>query len=254
MTNEIKKFAEVFGLDLYAAKIYLGLASVGPSNITQISRAASLPRTAIYAPLKSLLAKGYIGTIMLGRRKLYQAINPERMKYILEQRHAEGNRLIDEIINTGIISSSKNDLGIQYFEGAQGVSVAGQIFLDETNDKSWYSFENPVGVTELVSLDFETNYIKERVKRGIHSRVIMTTDVMPTWLKEFLRRDKEQLRETIILSPNQFRFDSTIVATRGLVLMINALENPFAVLIRNRHLAATLINIHKIIWGRYKVE
>jgi hypothetical protein len=32
------------------------------------------------------------------------------------------------------------------------------------------------------------------------------------------------------------------------------MENPFAVLIHNRHMASTLINIHKIIWGRYKME
>jgi len=254
MTIETKKFAEAFGLDLYATKIYLGLAAEGPSNVTQIARITSLPRTAIYSPLKILTAKGYVSTVMLGRRKLYQAVNPERMKYVLEQRQQEGIRLIDEIVNAGNISSPHNDLAIQYFEGAQGIGVAGGIFMDETKEKMWYSFENVIGVTELVNLDFETNYIKERVKRGIRSRVIITADIMPNWLKEFLRHDKEQLRETITLSPNQFRFDATMAATRGLVLMVNALENPFAVLIRNRHLAATLINIHKIIWGRYKME
>ncbi len=251
MKIETKKFADSFGLDLYSSKIFLCLAGIGPSNVTQISRAAALPRTAIYAPLKTLLAKGYVSTVTLGRRKLYQAVNPKRMKYVLEQRLAEGSRLIDEIINTGTISSSMNGLDIQYFEGAQGVSVAGQIFLDETSDKNWYSFENPIGVTELVSVDFEANYIKERIKRGIHARMIITVDTAPPWLNELLSRDREQLRETMTLSPNRFRFDSTVVATRGLILLINALENPFAVLIRNRHLAATLINIHKIIWGQY---
>lgn len=252
MENKTQQFSDIFGLNTYETKLYLALVYGGPLMVSRMAKEASIPRTAVYTPLQTLLSKGFVSLTVVGKRKYYQAIGLDKLKYIVEQRKLEADRLISEIEGTEHISSPKNNLAIQYFIGKQGITTAGQIFLKETKTKIWYSFENLVGITEFVGLDFESSYIRERVCHNIKSKMIVTTDVVTPWLRDYLSKDKEQLRESVIVSPQEYRFDSTIVATKGFVLLINAKENPFAILIRNDHVANTLIDIHKLSWDRFK--
>jgi hypothetical protein len=67
-----------------------------------------------------------------------------------------------------------------------------------------------------------------------------------------LHEDKKQLRDTVLLSPHMYPFDTTVVATRGLVLLIQPHDNPYALLIRSPHLASTFISMHRCIWDRYR--
>jgi predicted transcriptional regulator len=248
-----KRLSEIFGLSKHESAIYLALVNLGPSTISQISRTTGLPRTALYSPTTSLLKNGFLFLTSFGKRKYYNAIRPEKLKHLLEQKTVALNSVISDILPSDHIISRKNDLDISYFPGQHGIMTAGQLFIDETTEKTWYSFENPVHPTDLVGIDFEKSYIENRVEKSIASKMILSAKNNPSWLTEFIEKDKKQLRETLIISPVQYGFESTIAATKGLVIMINAKENPFAVLIRNNYLAFTIINIHRIIWDRYKL-
>ena len=104
---------------------------------------------------------------------------------------------------------------------------------------------------DLVGLNFQTGYVERRVEKGIRSRMILSAQETTPQLREFLSKDEAKLRETVMIQPHEYPFDSVIAVTKGLVILINSESNPFAVLIRNEHIAATLASIHRIIWNRY---
>lgn len=252
ITTETEKLMEIFGLSAYEAKIYLASVHIGPALISKIADAAQIPRTAVYPPLESMIKKGFVGITNFGKRKYYVAVSPSRLTQLLERKKSSLDELIFDLAPRESIASSDGDLNIRYFKGREGIKTAGQLFLEETIEKKWYSFENMASITELVGLDFENDYIRERVRRKIKSLMILSMDQTSPGMGIFLKKDEEQLRETIVLSPFEYSFKSTIAATKGTVIMINAQENPLAIVIKNPFIAQTLISVHKNIWDRYK--
>jgi sugar-specific transcriptional regulator TrmB len=245
------KLSAALGLTDYESKVYVTLQRNGPLHIKNISKFSSLPRTAVYPPLNGLINKGLVSESIFGKRKYYSALPSENLRNVIEERRNLVEEAIKELNESRQISSDSAKLETNFYIGKQGIKSAGLIFLNETKEKHWYSFENLGKITDSVGLDFESFYIKERVKRKIYSHMILSVTEESSILNRFLKQDSEQLRKTIILSPNEYLFETTIVVTAGLILMINPNENQFALLIRNTHLANTLLKIHKCIWDRY---
>lgn len=250
--NLSDKLSKSLGLSDYEAKVYIALQNNGPLHIMNVSKFASLPRTAVYPPLNSLLAKGFVSQSTFGKRKFYSALPVEDLREIFMEKRNLIEESITELSESRKIKSDDAQLESNFFVGEQGIKSAGLVFLNETKDKVWYSFENLTKTSDTVGFDFEHFYIKERVKRGIKSKMILSMTEESSSVRTILKQDKEQLRETVFLSPHEYPFETTVVVTKGLILMINPNESKFALLIRNQHLANTFIQLHRCIWDRYR--
>lgn len=247
-----QKLATSLGLSEYESRVYIALQNNGPLHVQNLAKFASLPRTAVYPPLNSLLLKGYASQSVFGKRKYYSALPVEDLRDIFIEKRNLIEESIVELSESRKIKSNVAQLESNFFIGEQGIKSAGLVFLNETKDKTWYSFENLTKTSDTVGFDFENFYIKERVKRGIKSKMILSMTEESPGIRAVLRQDKEQLRETVVLSPHEYPFDTTVVITKGLILMINPNESKFALLIRNQHLANTFIQLHRCIWDRYR--
>lgn len=247
-----QKLSKALGLSSYESKVYITLQNYGPLHVKNIAKYSSLPRTAIYPPLINLTHKGLVSENLFGRRKYYSAVPTDTLKNLFEEKRLSIESVISELNSERQITSESAKLETTFYTGEQGIKSAGLIFLNETKEKVWYSFENLGKVTESVGLDFESFYIKERIKRNIHSKMILSVTQDSEVLTKFLQKDRIQLRKTVSISPNEYPFDTTVCATKGLLLLINPNENKFALLIRNKHLANTIIQMHRCIWDRYQ--
>jgi sugar-specific transcriptional regulator TrmB len=248
------KLSKALSLSDYEARVYIVLQNNGPLHIKNISKYSLLPRTAVYPPLRGLVTRGLVSESVFGKRRYYSALPPENLRGIMEEKRSLIEETIKELNETRKISSDSAKLETTFYVGIQGIKSAGLVFLNETKEKVWYSFENLGKITDSIGLDFEAFYVKERMKRNIESRMILSITETSYILDKFIKQDSEQLRKTVILSPNEYPFDTTVVVTKGLILMINPNENQFALLVRNTHLADTFINIHKCIWDRYVIK
>jgi sugar-specific transcriptional regulator TrmB len=247
-----KKLSEIFGLSAYEAKIYTALTSQGPLHVANISKYGDIPRTAVYPPLKSIIKKGLVAQTHFGKRKYYSAVPTENLKLLFEQKQNVLESVLAELNESRRISSHDAKLDTVLYLGYEGIKAAGLLFINETKEKIWHSFENLTKVTDSVGFEFESFYIKERIKRNIKSKMILSVTEESPMLRKILKEDKSQLRETIILSPNEYPFETTVAVTKGLILLVNPNQGQFALLIRNVHLANTFMAIHKSIWDRYK--
>ncbi|HEY4514792.1 MAG TPA: helix-turn-helix domain-containing protein [Candidatus Paceibacterota bacterium] len=250
--NTAKDLAEVFNMSLNEARVYLVLNNQGSSMVSSLGKSANLARSAVYPPLESLVRKGFVGTTMSGKRKYYTAVSPEQLRNFIEQKKVTLESLIAEMRRKEQIVSLEHNLDIVHYPGKSGIQTAAQIFMEETREKIWYSFESPIEITELIGVNFLEEYVTARVKRGIYSKVILSSTVDVPWLRDFMKKDKEQLREVITINPREYPFDSTIAVTKGITHLINGNGSPFSVIIRNDNLARNLMSVHKLIWSRYK--
>ena len=252
MQNETHQLAKVFDLTEYESKIYLSMVGKGPMHLKNISKHSSIPRTAIYRPLEKLMKKGLVSETVFGKRKYYSSVPIKVLRYKLDEKRNQLENLFRDLMSSKQIYSKEVGLEATMHLGAEGIKSAGLTFLEETTEKMWYSFENLASTTDRVGLDFEDFYIKERVKRGIKSKMILSVTEETQFVKQVIKKDQEQLRETILLSPHQYPFNTTVVATKGMSLLINPNRNPFALLLRNDDICNTFIQMHKCISDRYK--
>jgi sugar-specific transcriptional regulator TrmB len=251
--NQAEKISKALGLSVYEAKVYIALQSNGPLLIKAISKHAAIPRTAVYAPLENLLKKGFASKTAFGKRTYYSAVQPEHLLAFIDQQKLLLEQAVLELNESRRIQSKKDDLETTFYRGEQGIKSAGLIFLHDTREKTWYSFENIDLVTKHVGFEFENFYIQERLRRKIKSKAILSFIEGSFVIDGILKNNANELRETVLLSPHQYPFQTTVVATSGLALLINPNENPFALLVRNKYLADTFITIHKCLWDRYKI-
>ncbi len=72
------------------------------------------------------------------------------------------------------------------------------------------------------------------------------------WYRAHISRDDEELRESIIVSAEEYPFNANIGASDNLVLIFEYKEKPFALLIENRFVAQSIRSIHQMVWDRYR--
>jgi sugar-specific transcriptional regulator TrmB len=251
MNDPTRTIARSLGLSTYEAKLYVaGLGNIG-RTIAELSRLAHIPRTAAYLPLKSLVEQGLATSIKKGRRLYYRSLEPQNLKNILHRRLVDLEEATAALAPT--ITSQSGDLSVRYYEGRDGLLSASDIFLQESPQGStWKTFENPAGTVAATGLPQLKDYIGRRVDKKIDAKVILPGNLTGQWFEETNKRNAEELREVLMISPDQYPIDAVLAVGEDSVIVGVTKPTPFAVIIKNKSLAATLSSVHDIVWDRYR--
>jgi sugar-specific transcriptional regulator TrmB len=252
MKSTHQKLSDIFGLSHYEARVFVALSGYDKANITQIAKTSDIRRTAIYPSIKNLLAKGLISIVNSGKRKYYKAVPSDTLTSLFEMKKGELGAVVQELAN--IVPASAEPLQMMYFPGKNGMNTASEIFLKDTKSKLWRTFENAaVNHPTLDFYQFE-DYINRRVKKGIKARVIVTLGLLYPWLKERMEKNKEELRETLLVSGKIFSFGVVLGINEDSVLVLSADDITFGAIIKSAAIARTLATLHDMLWLQYKGE
>lgn len=251
ITTMIKELTNVFQLTPYEAKIYLASSRLGKANLTSLARATNISRTAAYPPIQGLLKRGMLSSFKIKKRKYYQAINPNQLRHLYEQKKVDLDWIVTELTKT--LSIPGGSLEIRYFPGLSGVATASEIFLEESQSKLVRSFDNPTAIPQLIRFYQLNDQIKRRVEKGTKLQMIVSVPKILSWMKKYHDRDKEELRETIFISPHLYPFEATVAVDDQRVLIVLLKAEPSAILIDNTELAKTIGSIHRLTWDHYKI-
>ncbi|MEM3754925.1 MAG: helix-turn-helix domain-containing protein, partial [Candidatus Bathyarchaeia archaeon] len=77
LTNQLIHILQELGLATNEAKVYITLLTIGASSATEISRSSGIPQPRIYDIMSKLEERGFIEVLHYGKRRKYQAVNPE---------------------------------------------------------------------------------------------------------------------------------------------------------------------------------
>ncbi|MBI2047553.1 MAG: hypothetical protein HYT27_00280 [Parcubacteria group bacterium] len=220
------------------------------ATLTELAKAANIPRTAAYPPLETLLKRGLLSSIKIGKRVHYRSLDPKQLPALLERNKTRLEEVIQNLSQR--IEIPAGDVSVQYFPGLRGIEVAGDIFLNETKTKLWKTFENPLYIVEKGGVRGFDTYISRRVAKKIHARIITPANRNSGWIQKRLERQKEELVEVVMVSPEAYPIESSLAITEGMVLMLAAKAIPFAILIKNPELARTMESVHDMAWDRYR--
>ena len=252
MKSVQQKFANAFGLTTYASRIFLALSTLEKGNVSQIAMAASVPRTAVYPSIRSLLEKGLISVDIIGKRKYYRALPPTELETLFEWKKRDLTSVLEQISTAG--ADNGEPFQILYFPGKLGLNSAAEVFLSRTKTKLWRTFET--ATTNQPTLDFYQlqSYIDRRVAKRIKAKVIITMNMMHPFLNERLNNDKEELRESVLIPEKFFPLKTVVGINEDSILVLSGENHIFGAYVKNAQLAQAMATIHEMVWTRYKGE
>src|SRR3989338_3434202 len=123
-------FEELSSIGLTPAEIsiYLALLKLGPSTNSPITRQTQLQSSTVYYCLNSLIEKGFASYILKGNRHVFNAVDPEQIPRLLEQKKEELEKQQQRIVQLvpklkGQQNTLKEPTVAEVYEGFRGLQT-----------------------------------------------------------------------------------------------------------------------------------
>jgi sugar-specific transcriptional regulator TrmB len=177
------------GLDETEIKVYLAMLRLGPSGVSEISKAADIKRTLGYHVLGKLGVYGLVDQVISKKNKqVFSARHPRQLVQFAERKERAWGRRAQSVesILPDLLSMYKvgEKPDIRYQEGVQGVITLFEESLESKSDilsifdiESWQNSD---------FWEWALVYFKERNKRKITERLLMLdTPAARKWIKDY---------------------------------------------------------------------
>jgi len=234
---------EDLGLTQAEIKVYLTLLEIGSSTAGPILEKSKLQNSVVHRALNTLIEKGIINYILEGRRKIYQATDPEHFYNYIEDKKQRFTDILPELKKKQHLAKKKQDATI--YHGMRGIKEVYAKLLDSSG-KEYNTFGGGKRVTyQIMGETWWKNFHTRRIAKKIPARQVFDETIRTfgeTLNKrrlskvKFLSQEYEQLTETIIMGP----YVAIVIFT----------DNPYALLIEDR----TVVNGYKknfeLIWRK----
>jgi len=252
----IESFLRNLGLNENEIKVYLYLLSHGESIASIIAKRLDMKRAASYAILESLEQKEMITSFIKNDVKHFDAIEPDDIVEICENKVTEMARLARKAVSLkekfNQIRSNKKiptlELRgkIKYYQGLEAVTD----LIDETleeKEKEQLCFGLNSYHSKMAGDDWKI-YTQKRVKKGMHVRSIQPD--FPEAI-EYKNRDKQELRETRLVPHDKFPGGCEInIIGDTIAMFATDGKEPAGAKLKNPQMAQALRSLFELAWER----
>lgn len=236
------------GLSDVEKRVYVASLSLGPSPISALAEHVGIARPNVYKIIDSLKELGLAA--QEGREKYTRTFMVEPPTVVLELLRKKKEALSETDIG---LSGSMPDLLALYHQGEGGTKIKVlkgkeqyvKVFQQSVEEeKHEIQFCGSAGdFINFISWDVENAWIRERLKRNVHIKVLILPGETARALKE---RDKEELRETRILkSGEQFKSSFMLYGNK---LVFWQPEAPLAVLVEDQYIVQMMREMFRLLW------
>ena len=236
---------EDLGLTRAEIKTYITLLELGSSTAGRILEKSGLQNSVLHRALNSLIEKGLISFILEGKRKVYQATDPENFHDFIEEKKKRFDQILPELKKKRKLAKKTTTAAI--FKGKKGLKELYNSLLN-AGGKEYNTFGGGAHVTfEAMGEMWWKNLHARRIAKKLPSRQIFDESLhgfgkelnkLPLTKIRFLSQEFEQLQETIIIG------DSV-----GIAIFT---ENPYGVLITDKIVADGYRKQFEILWKTAK--
>ncbi len=178
MTTRKTQALDSLGLDTRQVKVYQALHKLGPASIRDVAAEAGINRGSTYETLKQLVTMGLVNYLPKGKRRVFQAEDPEQLLSLGESKQQALAQAMDEL-RKDIIPALKQARpefspgNVRFYEGDDGVELVLRDILKSTakQGNNAYSVISTKTLRQHLYRPFP-NFTRQRVQQGIRVRVI----------------------------------------------------------------------------------
>lgn len=242
----IQETLSLFNLDEKESAVYLAALETGVATAREIAKKAGIQRTYFYDLSEKLLKLGLLQQISRGKKRYFQAAEPEKLLEIQEERLKELRNTLPEL--KALQNTQGQKPKVYFFEGRSGIDQVNEDTLKYKGECLAFTTPRFVSTAEE---KLSSEYISKRKSLGIKVRVI--GEVSPEMAK-IKSRDKEELRETKMLPKDLFSSEVEIGMYGNKVFFTNY-KDQFGMIVEDSEISKTLKKIFEIIWkGGFVIE
>lgn len=245
MDTKLVKILTGLNLEPKKVKIYLALLEMGQGSVQEIAKKTSLKRTTLYPILNELRQMGLLYQTKI---KKHTYFIPENPNLILEQFKARVDKLTKNIdALTTIYNKSKivKRPKTSFFSGADGFKKIWQIIF-RSGIKEFLNITGAQEMTGFVREGYITqNIIKEKIRRGIHSRQLIA---FSEYAKEIIIKDKRENRVSKML-PHIYKIPFTILIFADNVALISPSFENIIMIIESESFTKTMTSLFEALWN-----
>lgn len=235
----MEKLLQEMGLGKNESKTYLTLLKFGKMRLKDITKVTTLHRQNVLDSLSKLEKKGLVGITMEGRRKVYSAVDPSRLKVILEEKEKKFDALLPTLLSFGVTHEKPK---IDIFVGQEGLKT---ILNDEISTGETINVMQSSKTVELMVDSYLSISRERRWRAGMTMRIIYSKrDVsFATKTKKYPKTEVKCLNED---------FGSTTIDVYGnrTVLVFGA--EPTILRIIDKEVANRFLTLFNMNWKKAK--
>jgi len=228
-----------FGLSKNESRTYVALLKYGKMQLRDLTKATGLYRQNSLEALGRLQKKGLVAVAFEGKRKTYSAVNPARLKVLIEEK---AKRL--ETVLPGLLSlaESTEKPKIDIFEGSEGIKT---ILDDEiATGKTMHVIQSSQTVETKVG-DYLAISRERRWRSGITMKIIYSMKD-----REFGDEAKKYPHTEVRYLDEDFSSTTIDVYEDRTVLVFGV--GPTIIRIIDKEVARRFLQFFKMNWARAK--
>jgi sugar-specific transcriptional regulator TrmB len=210
-----------------------------------VATEAKLHRTHAYDILNSLIKKSIVSYVVRENRKYFQAVNPDQLSSLLNDRKEELKKsedqlklLIEELQKISV--SSKSGLLVSVYDGKKGFKALLEDILRRRENYFVIGY-NPKAEDSLKY--FLPNFYKQRIKAKIHRKAIVDPQFKGgSWV------EKQKMQQIRFL---KYSFPMGIIIYGNRVVMTVIEENhQMAIVIESDKVAENFVKLFDSLWSQ----
>jgi sugar-specific transcriptional regulator TrmB len=244
-TKFLKKCLTQIGLTEFSATVYIQLMEDRGLSVISLAKINKLSRMSIYKALDELTECG----LVVDTSDYRSGIRIQEPDHILGALYDREKQVRADITGLSQILPQikkhyfeKQDDYITIFHGKTQLQHLYQQVLDQSTG-TLRIIGNVDVIVNLIGMDFEYNWFRERVKKGISMQLLAFEDEM---VRKHFHKGKEELREIKIL-PGENSFEGTIMMNETTVTQWNPIL-PKAISIKDPTFHQMFSSIFSIMW------
>lgn len=232
-TEELREF----GLSNTESKVYLALLELGKSKAGEITKKSAVNRTNVYDALERLIEKGLVSYVSENNKKVFEAVNPQRLQNILKDKQDKLGKTIEELKAKYQKTLKEEDAFV--FRGKQGIKSIFEDILNEKKELFCYGAESRF---KTLFPFYQKHWNEKRAKLKIKVKMIYSEKV-----REEKRKENLKFLEMKFL-PETYEFPSMVISYGNRVVTIVWLEEPFAFMIKSEEVVKSNMNFFELLW------
>lgn len=240
----LENILEQIGLTVKEAAVYLAVLEIGRASVLRIAHKAGVKRPTAYVTLHRLHAKGFVDAVPKGSTTLYQAIDPEKILNLFDEKLSAFKNVLPEL--RSLINAAPNKPRVRFYEGKKSILALyeNEIF----RAKEIIGAVSIKDVLKMLTVKEEIGFLHlMKANGGAIREFIEDSPEAREYLKE---KNRLALGETKFL-PADMRFNVDVLVYENTVAMI-APKNMIAVLIEDSAIASAHRQFLEFLWRNVK--
>ncbi|RMD77303.1 TrmB family transcriptional regulator [Candidatus Dojkabacteria bacterium] len=248
----VKSYLLDFGLTENEIEVYIALLKMGPSTVMNIARKTGIKRSTCHNYVEELIAKGMASQTHYGERRLVIAEQPEKLKFLVEQRKWEVSKLEKNMIeiingiNSMIPSNKEKGVSVKYYSGEREAFYVYQLSMKSDEVYSFSDLERYYSVYPG-TMDLWVKALENNKKRVVWEILVDNEEGRKVVANSNYERYKvkffpKQKTFELINFADYFVFDNMV----GIVQLDR--DSTVGVLIDSPIISSSLKLLHKVVW------